>query len=1241
MATVNALSVALFNAAAGGYSTDMSKNPAAYAAAVGAVLEKDLSSDAAFVAHLLSNFGVATTDAVYVDAQAALTGMVAGLGRANATVGAIDFLADQTSTSAYSAIATAFQAKVAAAAAFSTANASELDVSALIAAVTGVDTDEVAAAASFAAGAASRDAEVADLEVEVAALAEELAAAQAALTAAEEAAAAAAVTAAAELAAAEEAAAAAAVTAAAELAAAEEAAAAAAVTAAAELAAVEAAAATAAAAAVTAAATAAAALAAVDDTDYDSEEAAYDAGYTAGVAEVDDAVVSAFTTTAGEVLIGGSGDDTFTGTTSTTSTDGDILVDGSSTDNDTLALTLTTALSSTDFAAVAGIENVTVAWNAIGSLTADLEDFTESDVSFTALKTAFNGNATVTDAGDNSLTFSSAYDNTIAITGGETLTVTAVEGDIDLEGLAAATALSATVVGGTTVDIGGTTAFVDTVVTANAYTTDITVVGQGADSTITITDGAETTDISASTAETIVITSTVATDIAAIGAATTATTITLTATAATDIELQGSTSSSDSATVTVAEDVEFDLDTDLIESIAITAASGSELTFASGALLDEVEITSTGAVTLVATGADLTGHTITDSTTGLTVDLTSSAATSDLSDVDADFNIIASTAYALTLADTVSINVEADVALDASQDFDSTDADSDDGVITITLAGDQADILTSGYLTTDITVTLDTTEDESNTDDSAFTVSTAITVDEDLNLTTDSDVIIAAIVAGGDVTLTITGDTTLTDINASTLDMSASTGDAEATSTTAADFTVLGAAGANTIVFAGTTDDSDYTGQDGDDDITLVTTEGTATLTLGDGDNTVAAAALTSGILYISAGDGANSITFGAASTTSEVTIDVGDGDNTFSVSDATGVSVISISTGDGDNTFEVDDTITGAEEWTVAFGAGDDTLDLTGASADLDGAVLDFSGLENILHDDNDTVAGSFLNGETYELQGDGDDTDQLTVTITSSTTYDFSGITANATLALGTGGLAVDNSSLDYAISVTLTAAADTYTGGDLIDTVIGGAGADVITGGLAADVLTGGTGRDTFVFTGGLTMDSISDFTVGSSGDYLKVTLASVETLGAAIASTTLDLVYLDDGASIAAGDTILIQEIADQASGSAVAATANANVFALLTETYASVSAMVDGIETGDHELSSVTMAVDDAFMVIWSNGTNAYLSLVSLDATALTAGDIAATQLVGVNLVNLGANAAITTGEFNTANFIFG
>ncbi|WP_133176130.1 calcium-binding protein [Limnohabitans sp. Rim28] len=309
----------------------MAKNPAAYAAAVGAVLEKDLSTDAAFVDHLLANFGIASTNAVFADAKAALTGMVAGQGRVNAAVNAINFLADQKVGSAYAAIATAFQAKVNAAASFSTVNSKELDVSKLVAAVTGVDTDVVATDAAFAAGAASRNKEVTDLTVSVAALNTELTAVKAAAAAAATAAAAAAT-----------------------------AAAAAATKAAADLAAAN------------------ATIAVIDDTAFTSESAAAAAAKTAAEAAAATAAVKAaadlaaaqaeitalknpaggnFVLTAEtDVVIGRGNGDVFTATSATLST-ADVVIDAGTNDADVMNITLTDDIDLTD-ATIVGIETV-------------------------------------------------------------------------------------------------------------------------------------------------------------------------------------------------------------------------------------------------------------------------------------------------------------------------------------------------------------------------------------------------------------------------------------------------------------------------------------------------------------------------------------------------------------------------------------------------------------------------------------------------------------------------------------------------------------------------------------------------------------------------------------------------------------------------------------------------------------------------------------------------------------------
>jgi hypothetical protein len=162
MATINAISVALFNAAAGGYTAEMEKNGAAFANAVGPILEKDVSSDALFVEHLLGNLGVSSSNAVYAQAKAAVAGLVTAKGRLGATVDAIDFLkAQEGSTSAYANIAGNFAAKVNAAAAFTAANATERDITKLISGVTGVDTDAAAAAAAAAAATAAAEAKAA------------------------------------------------------------------------------------------------------------------------------------------------------------------------------------------------------------------------------------------------------------------------------------------------------------------------------------------------------------------------------------------------------------------------------------------------------------------------------------------------------------------------------------------------------------------------------------------------------------------------------------------------------------------------------------------------------------------------------------------------------------------------------------------------------------------------------------------------------------------------------------------------------------------------------------------------------------------------------------------------------------------------------------------------------------------------------------------------------------------------
>jgi hypothetical protein len=152
MATVNALSVALFNAAAGGYSAQIAKDFNSLANAVGPILEKDISTDAQFVDHLMSNLGLLNSMVVYAEARQVLQDLVYALGRGVTATVAIDFLKKQEgAANELGTVAMNFAYKVSAATEYSTINPNERDITKLVASVTGVDTDQLAISTALAA----------------------------------------------------------------------------------------------------------------------------------------------------------------------------------------------------------------------------------------------------------------------------------------------------------------------------------------------------------------------------------------------------------------------------------------------------------------------------------------------------------------------------------------------------------------------------------------------------------------------------------------------------------------------------------------------------------------------------------------------------------------------------------------------------------------------------------------------------------------------------------------------------------------------------------------------------------------------------------------------------------------------------------------------------------------------------------------------------------------------------------
>ena len=318
--------------------------------------------------------------------------------------------------------------------------------------------------------------------------------------------------------------------------------------------------------------------------------------------------------------------------------------------------------------------------------------------------------------------------------------------------------------------------------------------------------------------------------------------------------------------------------------------------------------------------------------------------------------------------------------------------------------------------------------------------------------------------------------------------------------------------------------------------------------------------------------------------------------------------------------------TVATGETVTITGGNGIDTLI---AGADMD--TTTFSGFEVLNAAANITNIDSSQLATAITITGG-----NVTIDNADTAVIDMSIHAIDGNVGFTVTG-ALDGTVLTSTQGLTITGGlnADTLTGTANADSITGGVGADTITGAAGDDTYTGGAGADNFVLSGGT--DTITDYVIAS--DDIQISVSAMVAANSQFAATTIDLVEIDDASDIGAAEAAVIQEIADQASGAAVAATANSNVFVLLGETYADVGAMVDGLETGDHELTTAAgVAVDDGFITVWSDGTNAYVSLVNVDNGGTA--DFAAGELAGTILADLGANASIIAGEFVSADFAF-
>ncbi|MFA7270899.1 MAG: DUF4214 domain-containing protein [Sterolibacterium sp.] len=310
-------------------------------------------------------------------------------------------------------------------------------------------------------------------------------------------------------------------------------------------------------------------------------------------------------------------------------------------------------------------------------------------------------------------------------------------------------------------------------------------------------------------------------------------------------------------------------------------------------------------------------------------------------------------------------------------------------------------------------------------------------------------------------------------------------------------------------------------------------------------------------------------------------------------------------------------------------------------------------------------TADAATIRTHTFDLTATG----LTTLTLTGTESFDISGVAVNATTITASGVTDTGASAPLVKLlggsanqSITGSAGADTINAGAGADTIDGGAGADSITGGTGIDNITGGTGADTIlggsgndVITltestaavddvvldyseAGLYVDTVTGFTTGSSGDEIQLSMGGLELAGTSgIHSATTNFQALNANTDAAAGaGTVQVMTTAAASAGAA-------NIFVLSGATFADVSEVEDGLETGGSyqigvSVTDADLAAADAFIVVYTDGVNAYVASARIVTDPSTNGVFAAGGLDVNNLVTLAGVTTIGSSTFAAANF---
>ena len=506
----------------------------------------------------------------------------------------------------------------------------------------------------------------------------------------------------------------------------------------------------------------------------------------------------------------------------------------------------------------------------------------------------------------------------------------------------------------------------------------------------------------------------------------------------------------------------------------------------------------------------------------------------------------------------------------------------------------------------------------------------------------------------------ITADATVTRLESTVTALSITEG-----TTTTEDISVTYASGADTAVTLsiGATDDEgdavadvgDITiaGNDGaltissggDDDnlVDAVTADDAASLTINATTNaltttTISAASAASLTINATAGD-VETTTIAAADATT-FTLNATGGDITVTNATLTAATDIALNATGGAITTDVLTTDADAAEVTVVADGEAAVVTIAQIAADF-ATAFDFTATEGGeitvtdivtvgLDSDGEAIANEIslsatgVDGEDagsdvsvtiadladgvidlVTLDSDADGSVSFTVTADSGGAAEVTEVDATAS----EGTTTIDLSGLDVAAEVSTGAGGSTTTLTSDADTFVGGEGDDVVTGGDGADDITLGAGSDTVVFDTDVTADTIQDF--NAEDDLIQV---SVE-----IGTDLVD----GSGTDLVEGATVVLQSQASDATAD-IATTTSILVF---TDDIDNAADMITALEA--LEFAAAGDATYD-FLVLWTDGSDTFLSSVELTVDALVIDDA-----VNSTIATL---VGVTIGDLAAANF---